>query len=184
MNKKSNKKFSKCPKCDKQVETLDMAFHIDSHPTEIFEWLYLGNYLNATDIKVLQSLNIKFILNCAAECKNIFENEKEYGIEYLALDIKDATDFEIEQYFEKGIEFINKAKANKDKGNLFVHCQLGKSRSTSIVIAYLIKEEKYSTDEAYKFLKKKRKAIMPNLGFMNKLRLFEKSLQVNEHSGE
>ena len=88
--------------------------------------------------------------------------------------IKDSNDFNIEEYFDKGIEFIQNAKANKEKGKLLVHCQQGKSRSSAILISYLIKEEQYTTDEAYKYLKKKRRMIMPNLGFMFKLREFER----------
>lgn len=171
MNKNSTKKVN-CPKCNKEIESKNISIHLDSHPSEIVDWLYLGSYSNASDKISLESLNIKYILNCASECKNLFENDKEF--EYLKLDIKDSNDFNIDEYFEKGIEFIKTAKENKEKGNLFIHCQQGKSRSSAILISYLIKEEKYTTDEAYKYLKKKRRMIMPNLGFMFKLRAFEK----------
>ena len=108
----------------------------------------------------------------------MFENDKEF--EYLNLEIKDSNDFNIEEYFDKGIEFIQNAKANKEKGKLLAHCQQGKSRSSAILISYLIKEEQYTTDEAYKYLKKKRRMIMPNLGFMFKLREFERKTLTNK----
>ena len=60
-----------------------------------------------------------------------------------------------------------------------------KSRSTSILMAYLIKYKNENTNSAYKILKAKRKLTMPNLGFMYKLREYEKKcnnyFQLNDH---
>lgn len=78
--------------------------------------------------------------------------------------------------FDEAFSFIQEARANGD--NIFIHCQMGKSRSATIVIAYLIKYSNMSTEEAYKFLKEKRKTIFPNLGFMRQLREFEKKLKL------
>ena len=50
----------------------------------------------------------------------------------------------------------------------------GKSRSTTILMAYLIKYKKEDTNSSYKIIKAKRRLAMPNLGFMYKLREFEK----------
>ena len=52
----------------------------------------------------------------------------------------------------------------------------GKSRSSTILLAYLIKEKKMSTNEAFKYAKKKRKTILPNLSFIKKLREFKDNL--------
>ena len=54
----------------------------------------------------------------------------------------------------------------------------GKSRSSTILLAYLIKGKKMSINEAFKFAKKKRKTILPNLSFMTKLRKFEDNLNI------
>ena len=42
----------------------------------------------------------------------------------------------------------------------------------------MISEMKLNTNEAYKLLKKARSKIMPNLGFMNQLREYEKKILV------
>ena len=41
-------------------------------------------------------------------------------------------------------------------------------------MAYLIKYQKENTNSAYKIVKTKRQLTMPNLGFMYKLREYEK----------
>ena len=53
----------------------------------------------------------------------------------------------------------------------------GKSRSTTLLMAYLIKYQNENTNSAYKIIKSKRQLTMPNLGFMYKLREYEKNIK-------
>ena len=157
MKKNKNKEnknniLIKCDVCDKEIEKNKFNIHLESHPANIDDFIYIGSYFNATNLKELEKLNIKYILNCAVECKNLFEDK----IIYKKIDLKDLVDFPIEKYFDEAIEFINKCKEEK-KGNLLIHCMQGKSRSSTILLAYLIKEKKMSTNEAFKFAKKKKK---------------------------
>jgi protein-tyrosine phosphatase len=122
----------------------------------------------------LQYANVKYVLNCAVECKNLFSEE----FVYKKLDLNDIVDCNIEEAFEEAFEFINKAK--EDGSTVFVHCQVGKSRSATIVIAYLMKFHSYTLDDAFNYVKKLRKLILPNLGFMAKLRKFAQSLPKSE----
>jgi dual specificity MAP kinase phosphatase len=79
---------------------------------------------------------------------------------------------------EEAFEFIETAKNNNAK--ILVHCQLGKSRSSSILIAYFIKYLGYEWDSAYTFLKNKRKIVFPNLSFMNELKLYSKTVRESD----
>ena len=65
-------------------------------------------------------------------------------------------------------------------GICLVHCKLGVSRSTTFVIAYLIKYANLTTDEAFAFVKSKRSSIKPNDGFMRQLYMYEKILRENQ----
>lgn len=144
----------------------------DSPPSKVFDWLYIGSYANASDRNLLDSLNIKYILNCTFECKNKFEND---GIEYMRFKIHDVISYPIQDFFDQGSEFITKV-LNGNDGNLLVHCLKGKSRSAAMIIAFLIKSEGFTTNNAYTFLKKKHPKTLPNLGFMEKLRAYEKKI--------
>jgi protein-tyrosine phosphatase len=88
--------------------------------------------------------------------------------------IQDVAECEIHDHFEEAFEFINKAR--EEQSVIFIHCQVGKSRSATIVIAYLMKFHGYALDDAFTFVKKLRKLVLPNLGFMAKLRKFALSL--------
>jgi protein-tyrosine phosphatase len=165
-------KTVKCPKCSQEIKNNKLKEHLQSsHITEIINNIFIGSYLNAKNWNELEKNNIKYILNCATECKNIFEDK----IKYLKLDIKDQNDFPIQDFFDKGIQFIQESVNNND-GNILIHCMEGKSRSTTLLMAYLIKYKNENTNSAYKIVKSKRQLTMPNLGFMFKLREYEKSL--------
>lgn len=57
---------------------------------------------------------------------------------------------------------------------VFVHCKAGRSRSVSAVIGYLVSKENYTLKTAYELVRKVRKGVSPNLGFMAALLKVEK----------
>ena len=81
--------------------------------------------------------------------------------------------FKLIPHLEKATSFINQAQINN--GIILVHCQLGISRSTSCVIAYMIKYMGYTAMSALDFIKKKRTQVMPNFGFLQQLMVYEKN---------
>ena len=165
---KSAKK--ECDKCHKKVDSHLFKIHSNSHPSEIFKWLYLGTFVNACDINELRRIKVNYILNCASECKN---KNLPKDIKELHLKVKDDENFKIIDYFEEANEFIHKCKL--EGGILLVHCKYGISRSASFVIAYLIKYMRYNVDYSFNFVYEKRSQIKPNKGFMNQLYIYEEN---------
>jgi len=60
--------------------------------------------------------------------------------------------------------------------SVLVHCNMGVSRSATIVIAYLMKYMDKTRDDAYIFCKARRPMVRPNDGFWNQLHLYEERL--------
>lgn len=58
-------------------------------------------------------------------------------------------------------------------GRVLVHCQAGISRSATICLAYLMHTQRVRLDEAFDFVKQRRRVISPNLAFMGQLLQFE-----------
>ena len=133
----------------------------------IIDNLYLGDYRAADDIKMLNENNIKCIINCAFNCKNIFPKK----IEYLNLNLKDEENFPLIESLEKSYNYI---KSNSNK-NILVHCIHGKSRSVSVIIFYLMKEKKWNYEESLNYVKKIRDFAQPNKGFENELKNYYKN---------
>lgn len=65
-----------------------------------------------------------------------------------------------------------------------VHCKKGISRSSSTVIAYIMKEYGWSLNTALNHVKQQRNCITPNAGFMEQLHTFAGMLEAskNRHS--
>ena len=168
-----NKK--KCPLCHKMIDIYRFNTHYNLHPSKIFNWLYLGSYQNACNIKDLQDLRIYYVLNCTAECEN-----KDYpDIEYYQARINDLPNFNISVFFKKTNQFIHQAKASGK--SILIHCQLGISRSTTCLIAYMIKYLGYTTINALQFIKTKRPYVMPNFGFLQQLKNYEEKVKFNKN---
>lgn len=111
---------------------------------------------------VLTLLDFSFNLH-----KNI--NHKVYRIE-------DEEDEDIRSLFEPSIEFINKGLTTPN-ATVIVHCYAGISRSSSIILAYLMSEKKMSLINAHTYLKSKRRIIEPNDEFWSMLEDYESELQ-------
>ena len=73
------------------------------------------------------------------------------------------------------IQFIDEHISRSE--GVLVHCQGGKSRSASMVLAYLISKQGMSFEDALELLKQKRKVVKPNDSFAAQLKEFEKDLK-------
>lgn len=62
-------------------------------------------------------------------------------------------------------------KANN--GRVLVHCHAGISRSATICMAYIMSNMKLRMEDAYEFVKNRRRIVSPNFNFMGQLLNFE-----------
>ena len=164
-----NVKKKKCSICNKLINHYAFQMHYSCHPSQIFPWIYLGNFINANNLEEIIKLKIKYILNCAMEV-DLYNLPKE--IKYLHLNIIDNPKENLLQYFDRAFSFFESAR--KNNSNILIHCKLGRSRSTSILIAYLVKYFGYNVNEALEMIKSKRKEVNPNYGFIQQLYGFER----------
>ena len=74
---------------------------------------------------------------------------------------------------------INAAKFIDEEINknncVFVHCWAGISRSSTMIIAYLIKYKQFIFRDALQYVRDKRSKIYPNASFVSELKLFEQN---------
>lgn len=148
----------------------------DNVPCQIEEGLYLGSVGAANNKSELKRLNITHILTVANSLPPTHPNDFVYKI----INIPDREDVNIEIYFDECFAFIDEAK--RTGCGVLVHCFVGKSRSVTVVVAYLMKKHGMSLSEALKHVKSKRPIASPNSGFMLQLQNFEKSLRGSDYS--
>ena len=147
----------------------DLNYHTELDFKEIIpNKLYLGNNESAKSLETLQKHQITSILICGYFLSEFFPDK----FIYKTLEFED-NPYEIIIFsLIKGIDFIEKNKTT------LVHCRQGVSRSSSIVIAYIMYKEKKSFIEAEKFVREKKSNINPNDNFVGQLKEFEDIIKV------
>eukprot|EP01132_Coremiostelium_polycephalum_P002925 gene2925-3644_t len=104
-------------------------------------------------------------------------HDKILNIQYFRIPIADSGRAKIETYFEEACKFIGAKDENGNVSNVLVHCKQGRSRSPSIIIAYLMKEHQWTLEKAFNHLATKSiKGLTVNDGFKQKLMDYEFSL--------
>lgn len=136
-------------------------------PVEILPYLYLGSEYHASCKETLQRLGITSLLNVSQSCPNHFED----SFIYKSIPVEDSGNEEISIWFNEAIDFIENTKS--ENGKVLVHCHAGISRSATICMAYIMATKRICMDEAYEYVKSKRRIVSPNFNFMGQLLSFE-----------
>uniref|UniRef100_A0A8C6WPP8 Dual specificity protein phosphatase n=1 Tax=Neogobius melanostomus TaxID=47308 RepID=A0A8C6WPP8_9GOBI len=132
---------------------------------EVWPNIYIGNLAVAQNKTALIRLGITHIVNAAHTKQGSIGNQNYYGNDfvYLGIPAEDSTHFDLDQYFGLAADFIH--RAIKSPGKVLVHCIMGMSRSSSLVLAYLMIYERMPLKQALCCVIQKR-AIYPNRNFL------------------
>ncbi|XP_042320072.1 dual specificity protein phosphatase 15 [Sceloporus undulatus] len=135
---------------------------------KVLPGLFLGNFIDAKDFDQLSRHNITHIIS-------IHESPQPYipGITYLRIVLPDTPEANIKKHFKKCIHFIHSCRLHG--GCCLVHCLAGISRSTTIVLAYIMTVTQASWREALEAVKVVRPVANPNPGFRQQLEEYEGS---------
>ena len=158
-------------KINKQIKML-LALKIkrdDPYPAEIIPGLFIGSIGAALNLNFLEENHFTHILTVADGITPSFPDK----FIYKNLEILDTISFNILNAFDEAVEFINQAIINN--GKVLVHCFAGRSRSSAVCCAYLIKKQNINLETALKHIIERRPCVKPNPGFLFQLQLYEKS---------
>jgi len=150
--------------------------------------LWIGNREKAADKDFLKRNGITHILAVGAMLPVNFPNEFVYE-SIFCLDteeqnllahlkrcitfMKSALGPTVKQRGILSIKKIGDDGAGVKCGGVFVHCHYGKSRSATVVIAYLMKIHKWKFEKCYEVVRRSRPCICPNESFIRQLRMYE-----------
>lgn len=171
-------KFSEEEKAGTTPHTHIKSF--PAFPSEILDHaIYLGTEIDSSKIEQLEKLGITHILNISRENPNHFEDQ----IQYCKIDIDDEAIAPITTHFETAFSYLDKALEDTEKSNrILVHCQMGVSRSASVVIAYVMRMYGCSLQQAIAMVRSRRPQVLPNRGFLKQLSDYEKELRPEQPS--
>lgn len=157
----------------KQDEGVITREDFDAGPSsynEIEPNLYLGNLTAATDSEWLKREQITHILtvdSCPLPRK--IQTLPDVTLKYIQ--VTDMPREDLLTYFEDTYQFI--LYSLERGGKVLVHCYFGVSRSATLVIAYMMKRYNMPFTTAFDAVKKKRRFVGPNPGFLAQLKLYE-----------
>ncbi|CAF3832273.1 unnamed protein product [Rotaria magnacalcarata] len=158
--------------------TVDREKFLTIYPSVVIDnQLYLGTGHQATNWKVIRDLKLTHIINISVEHQCVFPDK----IKYLHLQLEDMEDVLLKDRFDETIRFMDSAFQNPSN-RILVHCNLGISRSTTLILSYLMKTYNATLLEAFKYLRHRRPIVCPNVGFLHQLIDYEFELFSHAYS--
>lgn len=140
---------------------------------KVIDGLYLGNIRDSENVDGLSKNGITHILSVYNNAKPVLED-----MTYLCIHAADASSQNLSQHFKECISFIHECRLNG--GACLVHCLAGVSRSTTMVVAYLMTVTNYGWEDCLSAVKAVRSFVGPNYGFQQQLQEFQMK-QVSEY---
>lgn len=136
-------------------------------------FLWLGSGRDADDVVQLSSLGVNHVLNVTEEWKE-HPKFREHNIVFKRIQIKDFVTESMQKHFTPAFEYLDYVKGSG--GRVLVHCVVGKSRSATVVLAYLMTRHGMTLRQSFDHVRRTRDFIRPNDAFVMELLKLEADL--------
>ncbi len=138
-------------------------------PVKVTKNVYLGNMdLALIPEQLHKKYGITHILNL---CSNFKEPSASSGIvSYSHNEMSDDGDTDLTEFMKVADDYINDGSK---KGKVFVHCRLGQNRSSTVIVAWLIKTKRMTLENALEYMKDKNPIMHIHPKYLKQLGDFE-----------
>lgn len=139
--------------------------------SRINQKLFLGSEIDARNRDLYLTTDVTQVLSIVSADSFALPDEAK-NVRQMHIKLNDMSDQVIGDHFERAIEFV----ASNTTGSTLIHCRAGISRSSTLVMAYLMQVNHWTLNKAFSFVKSKRGCVAPNFGFLGQLQKFEYEL--------
>ncbi|KAI8934005.1 hypothetical protein NX059_008775 [Plenodomus lindquistii] len=129
--------------------------------------LYIGGMFTLRRREALQQANITHVLSVL---RTPLDQDLFRPFKHMVVEVDDVDDENLLEHFPATNRFIQEGL--DAGGGVLVHCAMGKSRSATVVIAYLMQKHNIKPSEALSHVRQARSICEPNHGFMTQLELY------------
>ncbi len=160
--------------------------------SKIEDGLYLGDIESSYKIQILQAYNISAIVSVTAGGLAYWRRDLNRQIvsedRHLYIPCQDSSTHNLLPELARICDFIDHHRRHKPSNitpdllttttppsegyNILVHCEMGVSRSATVLIAYVMRAYRWSFLTALTFVEEKRK-VRPNSNFKDQLHVWE-----------
>ncbi|CAM9433903.1 unnamed protein product [Bubo scandiacus] len=134
--------------------------------SKVVKGLYLGNIRDSEDRENLLRNGVTHILSVHNSAKPVLED-----MTYLCISASDSSSQNLLQHFKECIKFIHECRLGGEAASL-----AGVSRSTTILVAYLMTVTELGWEGCLAATKAVRSYVSPNFGFQQQLQEYEVTL--------
>ena len=135
---------------------------------EVTPGISITNFFGAKKLQSLIDAAITHIVICAGDLPEAFPSK----FQYLSLEnFADNTCTDLLRQLDAALPWIK--AAIKQGGKVLLHCATGSSRSGAVLVAYLMREQGLTFEEALLVARHSRPIIKPNPGFVDQLKSLE-----------
>lgn len=143
---------------------------------EILPGLFVGGE-DAAVIHQLDQRNITHLLTCGVELRLPCQRAPACVRAQKHLSVDDALEEDLLPYFDECVDFIVAGLSERHTGSaVLVHCAQGRSRSVTILVAYLMREHRMRCTDALALVRRKRPVASPNASFWAQLVAYDEKL--------
>ncbi len=137
---------------------------------EVYPNLFLSNRNTAENIEIIEEkgINVIICITNGGRSGDVITKYAQMGIDYYSYSLSDVPNSNIKPIADIVVKIIDHYLSLGKK--VLVHCEMGISRSVSLVIAYIMQKESKSFEESLHHVRKTRKIANPNIGFISQLK--------------
>ena len=151
-----------------------MSFYEIVDASEINAYLMVGNQPSSQDDEFLTRKKIMFVLNLSNSPVQYIKP----GVQYKSIPLDDEDDEDLTHHLEECLDFLKACKKTCDetKSRILIYSYFGLSRSCSVALAHLMKEDGWTLEYAWNHLRECNPSAKPNDGFLLQLLEYERVL--------
>jgi dual specificity phosphatase 12 len=147
--------------------------------------LYIGGLYALYQTDLIRAAGITHVLSVIDYDPALKERFPDLKIGHLHIEAQDHPNENLLKYFDEAVRYMDEALKevgnengeglrDGEAGGVFVHCAMGKSRSATLVVAYLMWRYGVGATEALEQLCEGRPVCDPNPGFKEQLEVWER----------
>ncbi len=144
--------------------------------------LLVGRRPSPEHLDTMSAKGVTHVVSCLEERRRTDVAFLADDFEHLFLPANDEMNHNLDDAIQQFFSWVDEARASDPNVTVLVHCEVGVSRSASLAIALLMRDDGRTFLDAFELTRSRRVQVLPNLAFASQLQQLEHRLQPGQRS--